>query len=117
LVRKLNKAIDLKLSKKNQGTRFIDPAWGFASGWNYAIQWLFVMPLEIMAATITLEFWDTGIPAWASITIFLILIVSINLAPVKVYGEAEYCFSIMKVTAIIGFMYVSPNLVIGTCTN
>ena len=49
------------------GTRFIDPAWGFASGWNYAIQWLFVMPLEIMAATITLDFWDTGIPPWASI--------------------------------------------------
>ncbi|KAG9229099.1 putative general amino-acid permease GAP1 [Amylocarpus encephaloides] len=86
------------------GTRFIDPAWGFSSGWNYATQWLFVMPLEIMAATITLEFWDTGIPGWASITMFLGLILAINLSPVKIYGEAEYIFSIMKVTAIIGFI-------------
>lgn len=85
-------------------TRFIDPAWGFASGWNYAMQWLFVMPLEIMAASIVLEFWSLPIPGWASITIFLLLIISINLFGVKIYGEAEYCFSIMKVTAVIGFM-------------
>ena len=26
-------------------TRFIDPAWGFAIGWNYALQWLFTVPL------------------------------------------------------------------------
>ncbi|RDL41140.1 Amino acid transporter-like protein [Venustampulla echinocandica] len=85
-------------------TRFIDPAWGFASGWNYAMQWLFVMPLEIMAASIVLEFWSLPIPGWASITVFLTLIISINLFGVKIYGEAEYCFSIMKVTAVIGFI-------------
>lgn len=85
-------------------TRFIDPAWGFASGWNYAMQWLFVMPLEIMAAALTLEYWDTNIPKWAAITMFLFVIVTINLCGVKAYGEAEYAFSIMKVTAVIGFM-------------
>ncbi|KAK9246928.1 amino acid permease-domain-containing protein [Lipomyces tetrasporus] len=31
-------------------TRFIDPAWGFAMGWNYAMQWLVVFPLELVAA-------------------------------------------------------------------
>jgi amino acid transporter len=86
-------------------TRFLDPAWGFAFGWNYAMQWLFVMPLEIMAAALTLQYWDTSIPAWASITIFLAVIVAINLCGVKTYGEAEYGFSILKVTAVIGFMY------------
>ena len=40
-------------------TRFIDPAWGFACGWNYAMQWLFTFPLEIMAASITLEYVST----------------------------------------------------------
>lgn len=85
-------------------TRFIDPAWGFASGWNYAMQWLFVMPLEIMAASITLEYWQTSIPGWASISIFLLIIITINLCGVKTYGEAEYGFSILKVTAVIGFI-------------
>jgi len=85
-------------------TRFIDPAWGFACGWNYAMQWLVTFPLEIMAASITLEYWHADIPGWASITVSLIAIIAINLCSVKVYGEAEYCFSIMKVTAVIGFM-------------
>jgi len=87
-------------------TRFIDPAWGFACGWNYAMQWLFVLPLEIMAASMTLEYWELGIPKAASITIFLTIIIAINLRGVKAYGEAEYVLSILKVTAVIGFMYV-----------
>jgi amino acid transporter len=85
-------------------TRFIDPAWGFAIGWNYALQWLFTMPLEVMAAAITLEYWNSPIPAWAAITMFLLIILVINLCSVKIYGEAEYTLSIMKVTAVIGFM-------------
>lgn len=89
-------------------TRFIDPAWGFASGWNYALQWAITMPLEVMAATITLEYWNSPIPSWASITLFLAIIISINFFSVRVYGEAEYVFSILKVTAVIGFMYDSP---------
>jgi amino acid transporter len=85
-------------------TRFIDPAWGFAIGWNYALQWMFTMPLEVMSAAITLEYWNSPIPAWAAITMFLLIILVINLCSVKIYGEAEYTFSIMKVTAVIGFM-------------
>lgn len=85
-------------------TRFIDPAWGFASGWNYAMQWLFVMPLEIMSASITLEYWQTGIPGWASISIFLLIIITVNLCGIKTYGEAEYGFSILKVMSVIGFI-------------
>lgn len=41
-------------------TRFIDPAWGFAMGWNYAMQWLIVLPLEIVAASITID-WSAAL--------------------------------------------------------
>ncbi|KAK7510613.1 putative amino acid permease [Phyllosticta citriasiana] len=86
-------------------TRFIDPAWGFAMGWNYALQWLVVLPLEIVAASITVNYWNEGrIDNSAWVAIFLVLIVSINLFGVKGYGEAEFVFSIVKVTAVIGFI-------------
>ncbi|KAH6711134.1 amino acid transporter-like protein [Leptodontidium sp. MPI-SDFR-AT-0119] len=75
-----------------------------ALGWNYAMQWAITMPLEVMAAAITLEYWNLNLPSWVAITIFLILIVGINLCGVKVYGEAEYTFSILKVAAVIGFI-------------
>jgi amino acid transporter len=31
-------------------TRFIDPSWGFAMGWNYVFQWAVVLPLELVVA-------------------------------------------------------------------
>ncbi|KAH0551054.1 hypothetical protein GP486_007596 [Trichoglossum hirsutum] len=85
-------------------TRFLDPAWGFAMGWNYAMQWLVVLPLEITAATITIEFWTTTINKAVFVTIFWIVIVLINLFGVRGYGEAEFVFSMVKIVAVIGFM-------------
>ena len=85
-------------------TRFLDPAWGFAMGWNYAIQWLTVLPLEIVAASITIDYWHAGVNNAVWITIFLHAIIAINLFGVKGYGEAEFVFSIVKVIAVIGYM-------------
>ncbi|KAI9695119.1 MAG: glyceraldehyde-3-phosphate dehydrogenase 1 [Bogoriella megaspora] len=86
-------------------TRFLDPAWGFAMGWNYAMQWLVVLPVEIVAATLTIEFWNHGdINNDAWVAIFLVIIIAINLFGVRGYGEAEFVFAIVKVTAVIGFI-------------
>jgi len=68
------------------------------------MQWLVVLPLEVIAASITIDFWDTGINHAVFVTIFLFVIVGINLFGVKGYGEAEFFFSIIKVIAVIGFM-------------
>ena len=87
-------------------TRFLDPAWGFAMGWNYALNWLVILPLEIVAAAMTVEYWQAHIPSAVWVTIFYILIVIINLFGVRGYGEAEFVFSIIKVAAIVGFMWV-----------
>lgn len=96
-------------------TRFLDPAWGFAMGWNYALQWLVVLPLEIVAATFTIEYWNGGAKinnnAW--VALFLVLIVIINLFGVKGYGEAEFVFAIVKVTAVIGFIILGIIINIG----
>ena len=86
--------------------RFIDPAWEFAMGWNYALQWPVTLPLEIVAASITLQFWpgsrDTN-PS-ARVTIFLVVIITFNFFGVRGYAEAEFVFSIIKVLAVLGFI-------------
>ncbi|ODQ66879.1 general amino acid permease [Nadsonia fulvescens var. elongata DSM 6958] len=96
-------------------TRFLDPAWGFAMGWNYAMGWLVVFPLEIIAASITLSYWDEHHkynPAiW--VTLFWALIVIINFFGVKGYGEAEFFFSIVKVCAIVGFIILGVVVACG----
>lgn len=91
--------------------RFIDPAWGFAMGWNYAMNWLVVLPFELTAAGVTISFWtdpnQTGNPSinvgiW--ITIFLLSVVVINIFGVRGYGEVEFALGLLKVVACIGFM-------------
>jgi amino acid transporter len=94
-------------------TRFLDPAWGFAMGWNYAMQWLVVLPLEIVAAAITVNYWDSHISPAAWVAIFFSIIVSINMFGVKGYGEAEFIFSSIKVVAVIGFIFLGVILDIG----
>ncbi|APA06852.1 hypothetical protein sscle_02g016220 [Sclerotinia sclerotiorum 1980 UF-70] len=93
-------------------TRFLDPAWGFAMGWNYAMQWLVVLPLEIIAASITIDFWDTTQRYNHAIfvTVFLFTIIGINMFGVKGYGEAEFFFAIVKVVAIIGYILLAITL-------
>ncbi|KAG5929792.1 hypothetical protein E4U42_004516 [Claviceps africana] len=85
-------------------TRFLDPSWGFALGWNYALQWLTVLPLEIVAASLTISYWGETLPKAVFVSFFLVIIIFINLFGVKGYGEAEFTFSIVKVIAVIGFI-------------
>lgn len=70
------------------------------------MQWLIVLPLEIVAAAITIDYWDSPVPKAVWVTVFWVLIVIINLFGVKGYGEAEFVFSMIKVIAVTGFMYV-----------
>jgi amino acid transporter len=80
-------------------------------GWNYAMNWLVVLPFELTTAGITIAFWtdpdNTGTPSvnvgvW--ITIFLLLVCAINFFGVKGYGEVEFVLGVIKVIAVIGFI-------------
>ncbi|KAJ5157927.1 general amino-acid permease GAP1 [Penicillium canariense] len=84
--------------------RFIDPAWGFAVGWDYAIGWLIILPFEITAAGITIEFWrqDINIGVW--VAVFLFVLSFIQIFGVRGYGEVEFVLSLIKVTALLGFI-------------
>lgn len=71
---------------------------------SYAIQWLTVLPLEIIAASQTIRYWEDTLTRAIFVTVFLVIILSINLFGVKGYGEAEFIFSTIKVIAVVGFM-------------
>ena len=95
-------------------------------GWNYALLWLVSLPLEIIAASITISVWEgsRNIDPTVWVTIFFVVITVINLFGVKGtcnvgsqtiqeivpltqrtgYGEAEFVFSIIKVIAVIAFI-------------
>jgi yeast amino acid transporter len=82
-------------------------------GWNYAMSWLTVFPFELVAAGLTVRFWNDDVSGAIFITIFWIAIVGINLMGVRGYGEAEFVFSIIKVTAVIGFILLGIIIDLG----
>ncbi|GEM53080.1 amino acid permease [Empedobacter brevis] len=77
---------------------------GFASGWNYWILYILVSMSELTAIGIYVQFWWPEIPLWVSSLFFFLMINALNLASVKVYGEAEFWFSIIKVVAILAMI-------------
>jgi len=86
--------------------RFVDPSFGFACGWEYAISWLTVLPFEISAACNIIHYWpgSAGINNSAWIVPLLVALVGIQYFGVRGYGEVEFALSLMKVTACIGFI-------------
>jgi len=72
------------------------------------MQWLCVLPLEVISASITINFWDRNgkYDHAIFVNVFLVIIISINLCGVKGYGEAEFFFAIIKIVAVIGYMWV-----------
>lgn len=94
-------------------TRFIEPAIGFAIGWNYFMQFFVLLPLELVAASITIKYWNSDLNSDIFVAIFWVSVVFITMLGVKGYGEAEFVFSLVKVIAIIGFIILSIVLICG----
>ncbi|ODV79145.1 general amino acid permease [Suhomyces tanzawaensis NRRL Y-17324] len=94
-------------------TRFIDPSWGFAMGWNYAIFWVIVLPLELVAASLTINFWKSSINSVVWVAVFYVLIILLNLCGNKGFGEAEFIASVIKLLGIVGFDILAIVLICG----
>ncbi|CED82715.1 amino acid permease [Phaffia rhodozyma] len=86
--------------------RFVDPAWSFALSYNYAYSWLIILPAEISAVAILVQYWTTAYSNAIWISIALAIVIVINLFGARGYGEAEFFFASIKVITIIGLIIV-----------
>lgn len=77
---------------------------GFMSGWNYWVLYVLVGMAELTAVGIYVQYWYPGVPTWVSAAVFFVLINLINMVQVKVYGEMEFWFSLIKVVAILSMI-------------
>ncbi|KAJ7483172.1 general APC amino acid permease [Mycena latifolia] len=86
--------------------RWVDPAFGFAVGWNYFYANATSVPVEISAAVILMTFWDKDTSHAAIYTaIIAILVCAINIFGVRYFGESEFFFSVVKLTLIIVILF------------
>ncbi|OAX38858.1 hypothetical protein K503DRAFT_815677 [Rhizopogon vinicolor AM-OR11-026] len=76
------------------GTRFVSPALGFT------------LASELTAAAIILQYWAPQVQAWEWALAIIVPVFLLQLIHVRVYGESEYWFALIKVLMILLFIFV-----------
>ncbi|MFC6165835.1 amino acid permease [Lactiplantibacillus dongliensis] len=94
-------------------TQFVDPALGFAMGWNYWFNWAITLAVDISTAAIVMQFWLPEIPGWVFSLVALVLIFTINALSVRSFGETEYWLSLIKVVTVLIFLVVGVLTIFG----
>nr|WP_276329028.1 amino acid permease [Crossiella equi] len=91
---------------------FVGPWAGFTSGWMYWVNWAMTGIAEITAAAIYVHRWLPDVPQWITALVALVVLLAVNLLSVKLFGELEFWFSVIKVLAIIIFLFTGLALVL-----
>ncbi|MCI1984773.1 MAG: amino acid permease [Bifidobacteriaceae bacterium] len=98
--------------------RYVSRGWGHFAGWSYWIVLVLIGMTEITAvSTYFVTFFNSfGIDLsrwkWLIELVFLGALVMINLIAVKVFGEAEFWFSMIKVTLIVCMIVTGVVMVV-----
>ncbi|OQE27338.1 hypothetical protein PENSTE_c004G03422 [Penicillium steckii] len=77
-----------------------DPALAFAVGWNVVYGCFISVPSEVSASVVLIQYWtDINAAVWVTILIILSVVVAISF--IRVYGEIEFVFAILKILLVI----------------
>ncbi|GEN49268.1 lysine-specific permease [Ligilactobacillus pobuzihii] len=93
--------------------RFVDPAMGFAMGWNYWFNWAITLAVDVSTVGLVLKFWFPRVPSWAFSVGALAIIFIINALSVNSFGETEYWMALIKVVTVIVFLVVGFLTIFG----
>ncbi|WP_431950686.1 amino acid permease [Nocardia lijiangensis] len=78
---------------------------GFATGWTYWAVWVSTCMAEITVAGKYVEYWF-DIEPWITALVVLTALFGANMISVRLFGEAEFWFSAVKITAIVGMIMI-----------
>ncbi|MGO4859471.1 amino acid permease [Arthrobacter sp. 2MCAF14] len=80
----------------------------YVSGWVYAISWALTAIVDITAIAVYFHYWTafSFVPQWVLALAALAVVTGVNLISVKLFGELEFWFAIIKVGALVAFLIV-----------
>ncbi|SEN01083.1 lysine-specific permease [Ligilactobacillus sp. WC1T17] len=94
-------------------TKFVDPAFGFAMGWNYWLNWSITLAVDISTAAIILQYWFPHVPTYYFSLAALVVIFIINALSVSSFGETEFWMALIKVIAVLAFLVIGLLTIVG----
>ncbi|WP_127537674.1 amino acid permease [Paenibacillus illinoisensis] len=83
----------------------------FITGWTYWFCWISIAMADITAVGMYTQFWFPNVPQWMPGLIALVILLIMNLATVKLFGEMEFWFALIKVIAILALIVVGLYMI------
>ncbi|MET7381378.1 amino acid permease [Streptomyces sp. NPDC005526] len=91
---------------------FLGEKGAYVAGWMYFLNWSTTGIADITAIALYTHYWSlfTSVPQWVLALIALAVVLAVNLISVKIFGEMEFWFSVIKVATLVGFMLIGVFL-------
>ncbi|HHR6129519.1 TPA: bifunctional threonine/serine APC transporter ThrP [Providencia alcalifaciens] len=93
------------------GYKYLSPFWGCLTAWGYWFMWVAVGISEITAIGEYAKYWFPDVPQWIFAMVAVALVALANLAAVRLYGELEFWFAMIKVTTIVVMILIGLGLI------
>ncbi|KAG8216235.1 amino acid permease-domain-containing protein [Butyriboletus roseoflavus] len=93
--------------------RYVDPAFGFALGYNYLFKYFVQTTNNVNAAGAVVQYWTLSVPIEAWMTIYITFIFCVNMLGIRVFGEFEFWFCSIKVIALVGLILMGLVIDLG----
>lgn len=91
----------------------VDPAFGFAIGWNLVYGIALSIPSEITAICVLFTFWGEDINPTVYIMVFIVLTFLVGIAFIRILGEVEFVFSLLKVLLVVFLIILGTIIAAG----
>jgi len=84
----------------------------FITGWTYWFCWVSIAMADLTAVGLYTQYWFPNVPQWMPGLIALVILLCMNLATVKLFGEMEFWFALIKVIAILALIIIGIIMII-----
>jgi D-serine/D-alanine/glycine transporter len=92
-------------------TDLLGPWAGFYCGWTYWFCWIITAIADVIAIAAYVQFWFPDMQAWIPAVLCVLLLLTLNLVTVRLFGEMEFWFALIKIVAIVALIIMGIGLV------
>ena len=92
-------------------TEYIGPWAGYVTGWTYWFCWIMTAMADVIAVGIYTQYWF-DIPQWVPSLICVVILLVLNLLTVKLFGELEFWFALIKIVTIVVMIVIGLYMII-----
>ncbi len=92
-------------------TEYIGEWAGYITGWTYWFCWIMTAMADIIAVGMYMQYWF-DIPQWIPAILCLVVLLVLNLLTVKLFGELEFWFALIKIITIVALIVIGVVLLI-----